>query len=328
MGYDFANIGAGAPYFYDYKNSIASQCTPGTVHVSSSTLQWYFRRYLLQKAINVFQWKLPPEWAKNYFLYVLYCWGYIAVVETDKFGVIPQACSLAGYDVFYQPNKAVISNPKLKGILEPTIYNSDKNTAQCTIIKLMPDYGGLMDKINFYADMMALCAETAGTNLLNSKLAYVFAASNKTQAESFKKLYDNVASGQPASVIDKNLFNEDGSPNWIMFNQDLKGTYIAGDILEDMRKWEEKFCTDLGIPNANTDKRERLITSEVEANDIEVKTWAEGALESLQEGCKKTRELFGINIRVGWRFNKGGMSNGTARDDEPFRIVSGRSDAV
>ena len=113
-----------------------------------------------------------------------------------------------------------------------------------------------------------------------------------------------------------------------MFNQDLRSTYIAGDILEDMRKWEEKFCTDLGIPNANTDKRERLITSEVEANDIEVKTWAEGALESLQEGCKKTRELFGINIRVGWRFSKGGINNGTQSDNESFRIVSGRSNAV
>ena len=326
---ELLNIGAGAPVYYDHKNSYNSQISPSTVHVSNTGLQWYFRRYLLQKAINVFQWKLPKEWAKNYFLYTLYCWGYIAIVETDLYGVIPQGCSLAGYDVMYQPTKAIISNPLIKGILEPTIYNSDKKTAQCVVIKLMPDYGGLMDKINFYADMMALCAETAGTNLVNSKLSYVFAAEGKSEAESFKKLFDNFASGQPASFVDKQLYTEDGAPKWTMFNQSLRDTYIAGDILDDMREWEKKFCTDLGIPNSNTEKKERMITDEVASNNVEVKTWASGALESLQEGCKKARELFGINIRVGWRYNQeGGATNGNQGNSEPFRLVSSEQTAV
>lgn len=314
------------PIYYDYQNAAVSRIEPNTVHVSDTTLQWYFRRYLLQKAMNVFRWKLPDGWAENYFLYTLYCWGYIAIVETDKFGVIPQGCSLAGYDVMYQPTKAIISNPLISGILEPTIYNSDPETAQCVLIKLMPDYGGLLDKVNFYADMMALSAETAGTNLLNSKLAYVFAANSKAQSEAMKKLYDKISSGEPAAFADKTLFNDDGSPNWMMFNQNLRETYIAGDILDDMRKWEQKFCTDLGIPNANTEKRERLITSEVESNDIEVKTWADGALECLQDGCRKARELFDINIRVGWRYPSSVRNGGaTNESDNGFaRLVSGR----
>ena len=297
-------IGAGAPVFYDYNNAVNSLISPSTMHVRDTGLAWYFRRYLLQKAIAVFKWKLPKEWAQNYILYVLYCWGYFAVVNTDKFGVIAQACSLAGYDVFYQPTKAIISNPLLTGILEPKIGT------QCTLIKLQPDYGGIMDKVNFYADILALSAETAGTNLFNSKLAYVFAANSKSDAESFKKMFDNIASGEPAQFVGKNLFNEDGSPNWMMFNQDLKGSYIAGDILEDMRKWELKFCSDLGIPNSNTEKKERLITSEVESNNIEVKLWADLALESLQDGCAKANEMFGINIGVDWRFKE------VSKDDE------------
>ena len=291
-------IGSGAPIFYDHNNAVNSLVSPSTMHVRDTNLAWYFRRYLLQKAIAVFKWDLPKEWAKNYFLYVLYCWGYIAVVNTDKFGVICQGCSLAGYDVFYQPTKAVIANPLLTGILEPKI---DK---QCTLIRLQPDYGSIMDKVNFYADMLALSAETAGTNLFNSKLAYVFGSNSKKDAESFKKMYDNIASGEPAQFIAKDLFNEDGSPNWVMFNQDLKNSYIAGDILEDMRKWELKFCSDLGIPNSNTEKKERMITSEVESNNVEVKLWADLALESLQESCEKTRDMFGIDISVDWRFKE------------------------
>lgn len=296
-------IGYGAPVFYDHQNAYNSMLSPSTMHVRDTGLQWYFRRYLLQKAIAVFKWKMPKQWAKNYFLYVLYCWGYIAIINTDKFGVIPQGCSLKGYNVMYQPTHAVIANPLLSGILEPQI------DVQTAIIRLQPDYGGIMDKVNFYADVMALSAETVGTNLFNSKLAYVFAAGSKRDAETFKQLFDRIASGEPAAVIAKDLFNEDGSPNWMMFNQDLKNSYIVSDIMDDMRKWELKFMTDLGIPNSNTDKKERLITAEVESNDIEVKLWADMALESLKESCKKASKMFGIEMDVDWRYREEGESN-------------------
>lgn len=307
---DFYNvsIGQGAPIFYDYNNAVNSILSPSTMHVRDTHLAWYFRRYLIQKAIAVFKWKMPKEWAQNYILYVLYCWGYLAIVNTDKFGVIAQGCSLAGYDVFYQPTRAIISNPLLTGILEPKIGQ------QCTLLRLQPDYGGIMDKVNFYADMLALSAETAGTNLFNSKLAYVFGAANKADAESFKKMFDNIASGEPAQFIGKSLFNEDGSPNWMMFNQDLRNSYIAGDILEDMRKWELKFCSDLGIPNSNTEKKERLITSEVESNNIEVKLWADLALESLKKGCQEARDMFGIDLDVDWRFKEEGITYDESND--------------
>ena len=291
------SIGSGPPVFYDYANAAISLVSPSMMHTNSS-LKWYFTRYLLQKAMAVFKWKMPETWAQNYILYTLYCWGYFAVVNTNKFGVIGQACSLSGYDVFYQPTTATIANPLLKGITQPKI------DVQCTLVRLQPDYGSIMDKINFYADILALSAETVGTNLFNSKLAYVFAAQSKRDAETFNKLFDRIASGEPAAVIAKDLFNEDGSPNWMMFNQDLKNSYIVSEIMDDMRKWECKFCSDLGIPNNDNEKKERLITAEVESNDVEVKLWADLALEELKKSCEKTRKMFGIELDVDWRFKE------------------------
>ena len=291
-------IGSGAPIFYDHQNTVNSILSPSTMHTSDTGLCWYFKRYLLQKAIAVFKWKMPEYWAKNYVLYVLYCWGYFAVVNTDKFGVIPQGCSLSGYDVMYQPTHAIISNPLLTGILQPRIDR------ECALVRLQPDYGGILDKVSYYADMMSLCSEAIGTNLFNSKLAYVFGCTDKRSAESFKKMFDKVASGEPAAFISKELFNEDGSPNWMQFNQDLKNSYIAGSILEDMRKIELQFLTDLGIPNSNTEKKERLITAEVESNDVEVKLWADMALEELQKSCKKAADMFGIELSVDWRYKE------------------------
>lgn len=318
MANQFVNtIGYGAPTFYDHQNAYNSILSPSTMHASDTGLQWYFRRYLLQKAIAVFKWKLPERWAKNYFLYCLYCWGYIAIVNTNKFGVIPQGCSLSGYDVMYQPTHATIANPLLRGILQPRI------DVQCALIRLQPDYGGIMDKVNFYADVMALSAETVGTNLFNSKLAYVFGCTSKNQSETFKKMYDNIASGEPAQFVNKELFNEDGSPNWMIFNQNLKQTYIVSDVMDDMRKWELKFCSDLGIPNSNTEKKERLIEAEVESNDVEVKLWADLALEELQKGCKKANDLFGIDLSVDWRY-KEVMTDGNESGNGSDKLLSVR----
>lgn len=306
--------GYGAPFYYDYINTANSAVSPSTVHCKNTGLQRYFARYLLQKAIAVFKWKMPENWASNYILYCLYSWGYFAIVNTDKFGVIAQGCALKGYDVYYQPTHAVISNPLLTGIIEPRIGT------QCALIRLQPDYGGILDKVNFYADMMALCAETVGTNILNSKLSYIFGAASKNDAESFKKMFDKVASGEPAAFIGKDLFNEDGTPNWMQFNQNLKDTYIADEVMIDLRKWEQEFCRDLGINNANTEKKERMIVDEVESNNEETLLWSDLTLEQLKKDCQKARDLFGIELDVDYRFKDEEVNNNDVGSDRIIQL--------
>lgn len=286
----------GAPYYYNYINAETSQVTPSTVHVKDSGLCRYFTKYLLQKAMSVFEWDLPETWNKDYFLYVLYCWGYVAVVNTDKFGVIPQGCGLKGYDVFYAPTHAVIANPLLSGILEPRIGT------QCELLKLQPDFSGILDLVGHYAEQMALASQSVSVNLLNSKLSYVFTAKTKALAESLKKMYDQIASGEPAVVIDSRLKNAaDGEETWKAFEQNVGGNYIVTNLLADLRKIEAMFDTEIGIPNANTDKRERLIQDEVNANNIETYSKCAMWLENLQDACKRVNDMFGMSISVRWR---------------------------
>lgn len=294
-----------APYMYDYINAEVSQHSPSTVHTKNTELQRFFARYLLQKAMSVFKWDLPETWDRDYFLYVLYGIGYIAVLNTDKYGVIPQQCGLDGYNIFYQPKRALVTNPLLKGLRSLDIGT------QCTLIKLQPDYGSVMDLVGFYADMMALTAETAGVNLVNSRLSYVFFGKNKNTAESQKKLFDRVASGEPATFVDTALYDvQSGNPSWIPFQQNVGQNYIAGDALADLRKWDMMFDTDIGIPNANTDKKERLISDEVNANNVEVTSKADLWLDQLQKSFAQTSKMFGIKLGVDWR-NKPQVSAGS-----------------
>lgn len=284
-------------YNYEFINLYNSARNPSTVHCKNTALVNYYCRYLLQKLISVFQWDgMPESWARNYFQYVLFAYGHIGIIETDKYGVIPQECGLGGFNVFYQPQFITVANPLLKGIKQPIIGE------QCEVIKMQPDYGSPMDIITTYADLMALCLETAGTNLLNSKLAYVFTAGSKTAAESFKTLYDKIASGEPAAFLDKELYNEDGSRNWDAFSQNLSQNYIVDKILDDMKKIEDRFNTDIGIPNANTYKRERLITDEVNANNIDTGTKVKLWLETMQEDVRKVNAMFGLNLAVRYRY--------------------------
>lgn len=284
------------PFMYNYINATNSHVSPSTIHPSNNAMAYYYRRYLLQRAMSVFKWTAPESWNMDYFRYVLYCWGYIAIVNTKQFGVIPQQCSLGGYNVFYAPTYAVIANPKFSGILRPQI------DTQCAIIKLQPDYGGILDMIYYYGDQLALYAEAAQMNIQNSKLGYVVGVRSKGMAEAIKKAYDRIMAGEALAVYDKAAVDEHDKL-FETFQQDLKNNFIAPDILEAMRRVENEFCTRIGINNTNTDKKERMLTDEVNANNQETKAIAEIWLETLKTGCKKTRELFDLpEFDVDWRY--------------------------
>ena len=286
------------PVNYEFINQYNAMRSPSTVHCRNTALVEYYTRYLFQKVISVFEFEgLPQEWADNYFKYVLFGYGVIAVIYTDKYGVICQDCGLSGFDVFYQPTRCIIANPHLPGLKEFKIHEN------CEIIKLQPDYGSVMDLVTTYADLMALALETTGANLLNSKLSYVFFAENKTAAESFKKLYDRVASGEPMAVIDKNLLMEDGTPAWQIFTQNVGQNYITDRLLNDMKTLEDQFNTVIGVPNANTQKRERMITDEVNANNVDTQCRVNLWLETMNKDIERVNRMFGTDIKVKYRYD-------------------------
>ena len=285
------------PANYETINLYNSSFSPSTVHVKNTGLQRYFRKYLLQKAISVFKWTLPEEWDEDYFKYTLYGLGYIAVLNTRSFGVICQGGALGGYNLYYRPSYIIITNPLLKETITADI------DIDCSVIKLQPDYSSIMDMVGFYADKMALASEALDMNLVNVKTATIFGAQSKQQAETLKKMYDKMADGDPAVFVDKNLFDDQGRPSWYPFVANMTQQYISDKILSDMRKIEAEFDTEIGIPNANTDKAERLITDEVNANNVETATRCELWLESIKKGVDKANSMYGLSISVDWRVN-------------------------
>ena len=56
--------------------------------------------------------------------------------------------------------------------------------------------------------------------------------------------------------------------------------------------------TFLGVNNANMDKRERLVTNEVEANNQQVQASEDVMLKARERACKLINKMFGTNIKV------------------------------
>ena len=291
------------PYSYEMINLFNSSYSPSTLHTKNTQMFTFFKKYLLEKVMSVFEFELPEMWDKNYFLYSLFLNGYLAIVNTDKFGVICQHCGLRGYNIYYNPTHAIIVNPLLTGILEPKIGT------QCSLIRLQPNYSGVSDIVNYYADNMAMTAETCEMNIMNSKLSFLFAVRGKSQAESMKKILDQVMRGELGVFYDEKLKMGNDNITLDFFNNDLKKNFIAPELQDTLRRWEEMFCNEVGIPNIRSDKKERMIVDEVNSNNIECFTKAELWLETLKEGVEQTNKMFNLNLSVKLRHNEGGGNN-------------------
>lgn len=292
------------PYSYEQVNAYTSPVTPSVVHTKGNALSYYFRKYLFLEAVSMVKWTLPDTWPQNRLEYLVFGEGGVSVFNTDRYGLVYDHMGLTGLNVFYNPTHTVIANHFIKGTKYLQIGK------QCEIIHLQPDYRGMVDIVAYYGDMMALAAQTIQSNLINSRLAYVFAAGNKAGAESFKRMFDQIMQGNPAVFVDSALLKTyksgaSGQAPWMYFATDLKGNFITNELLTALKTVKTLFDTEVGIPNTNTSKKERMLTDEVNSNNAETAAKVSLWLDSLQRGCERVHKLFGLDkstLWVDWRF--------------------------
>ena len=256
---------------------------PSDVDGVMNTSAYYYRLYLLKKLFGRFGFSgIPEGWDVDYMLETLFLNGFFCVTDTAA-GVLPLQCGLSGINVFGKPTTAVIANPVL-GNFERTI---DVDFAIC---QLQPNYEGVYPLLNRYSVLLAMCDSSIAVNLMNTKAAWIFGASSKAQAETFKQLYDKISCGQPA------VFMKDGINEEQFFTMPAKQNFIADDVQLLKRKIVNEFLTEIGINNSNLDKRERLTDDEVNANDQEVIANIQCWIDNISIGIAKINQMFDLNL--------------------------------
>lgn len=287
-----------APYSFDFLNSVYSSVSPGAIHCSDTRAVKYFANYFLQRAISAFKFEgLPKWWDTNYFFTKLFLNGFLTVFNTDIYGVIPQECALGGLNVFYMPSFCIVANPLIKTPRELKIG------IDCELIKLTRNFRGISDIITNYAQLAALAMQAVAVSLVNSKAPFISIVKDRAHSETVKKAYDAMSAGEPFIVVDKLV--ADPSENGTIFEKLEPGrNYITDKLLSDLRTIENRFDTEIGVPNANTDKRERMIVDEVNANNAETFAQSTVWLECLKESIENVNAMFNLNIKVNLRWKE------------------------
>lgn len=259
---------------------------PKEVDGVANTSAMYYRRKLLRLIFQRFEFlNMPKTWEFDYFLEHLFLDGVICVTDTEA-GVLALKCGLTGIGIFEQPTQVIIANPVLGNFRR--IIGED-----CEIIKLQYNYQGVSQILDRYSVLLAMCDSSIAVNLMNTKIPYIFGATSKTQAETYKALYDDVAQGKPAVFTSNNTV---GNIKENMFVMPAKQNFISDDVQLLKRKIINEFLTDIGINNTNLDKRERLTDDEVNANNDEVLANISHWYDNISDGIKRVNERYNLNI--------------------------------
>lgn len=303
------------PLNYDKINMIAGHYTPSAVKVGNNASFDYWVRSLFQRAQSVIKIEnLPEEWngsVKDFLYYCLFRFGYVAMFNNEKFGKSFQPCGLNGFDFYYQPTKAIITNPKLK--VDLTIHKD------CEILKLTPDYIGIWDIIERYAEKLSTLDPALNMAMINAKYSLIYGASTKAGAKFLQKVVDKVNEGDPAVIFDTSVLlpkdpvtKEDCITD--LSRKDIKNTYIGTDILQDASTILNNFDSEVGIPTIPYQKKERMVTDEAQSKIVDSTSRSLIWIDTLNESLKLVNTMLNTNMNAVHNYapellNAGGDTN-------------------
>lgn len=274
-------------------NLIQNYFQPSGIKVDSKYTDM-FDRMLYERVCSVLDVKYNSTIDIDYFKYVLLGAGYIAITKTPLYGIFAQLPTLTGYDMYCKPTTVDIHSYATNANID---LNGLKIGKDCAVIYLRPTRCGIFDIIGYYSYKLALVASSFDMNIFNSKLAFMIASKSKASAQTLKKIYDQVQSGNPAVAFDEKIKIDDAMRGektelWETFNKDLKQNFIAPELIDVFEKLLDQFDTEVGIPSVGSDKKERLNVLETEKNDVETVTRLTTWLETMQPGINDANRLY------------------------------------
>lgn len=279
-----------APMTYEVQNAIDYfSVQPSQVKGNLNQATAYYKWLLMKIIMYVYIIKIPSRYALNYFRYWLFYYGSIANIYTKKFGYIMSNYSVSMIDLYFQPKQIVASNQFLD---EPKVGLIGVNAE---IIKIFDDYTSFVPIVNAFASRLAACDKGVDINLMVSCMGKLLGVPNKKIADTIKEALGDLTTGQPYVTVNTTDL-ENTTINQAV--SDLAGDFHADKIQELKRSIMNEFLTVVGINNANINKRERLNSDEVNANNQEVKAICTLAYEGLKESFERCSKLTGENYSV------------------------------
>lgn len=253
---------------------------------NNTYLQYYNR--LLELAINMYEWKNLPDTVDERFLELtLFSDGMAVFFRDDILGELCLQCMIGGeLDVYRIPidRTAYATNG----------YQMHLNIQNSVIIFNNYSHTNSMLDVEMYARRLYEIERTIDVNVKAQKTP-VLVRATENQRLTMKNLYMQYDGNEPFIFGDNNL---DMDAIKVL---PTNAPYVA-DKLNILKRqiWNEAL-TYLGIENSNTEKKERLVSDEVNSNLGGVAAQRFCRLNARRKAADQINKMFGLNIEVNFR---------------------------
>lgn len=255
--------------------------------MNNRTYTNYFYRLMLI-ARSLFKWSNLPngideKWIERY----LFSEGACMFYKDPTIGYMVAKIGYTGPLNYYDEPTT------LKPYATNYIYEGKEliNNDNCVIIRNNDDMIPTYPTIQIYSYDLTNIKRTIDTNVESMKMPGIILCSDK-QRLSLKQVIKQRKDNEPYIFGDKNL---DIDQIKVL---DTKSPIVFDKLqIQKQNVWNE-CLTFLGLNNANTDKRERLITDEVASNNQLIVANSDVMLKARQKACEEINKMFGLDIKV------------------------------
>lgn len=242
-------------------------------------------------ALSMFEWvNLPKSMNARYLEMCLYYNGQAALLWDEDYGFINTQAVDAGYiNIYGLPTKVNCFSYRFNKERELYVPGSDL-PAEEECILVMNNYERVPTSatIGLFAERLTEAQRTADINIKAQRTPILIPTDQK-QIFSLRKMYEEYDGNTPAIFADKNLLGPDA-----LKAIKTDAPFIANEIMDYKREIWNEFLTFLGVSNLS-EKRERMITNEVDSNNELINLNLQSYLNTRKEACKQFNEKFGLS---------------------------------
>lgn len=255
-----------------------------------TSLENLYLSYLFNISLNMFEYSDMPKSVDTFYLeFIMQTRGLCIIIDDERFGATALECTIGGkLNHYYMPTayRGVDPTGELTGT-----YNAE----DVILFKNSPLYTPLVPQLQYYAKQLALSSETINVNLDAQWTPYIIQG-DKRMLNQFNNFMKKVRAGVRAIFTAKNL-------DLMSMLQVLptQAPFVAMDVNDVKQTILRECMTFLGIDNANQDKRERVQSAEVYANNTQIIASRNIWLAERQKAVDAFNQKFGTNVKVSFR---------------------------
>lgn len=248
----------------------------------------YYQRLRLL-AMSVFKWEnLPNNMDERWIERFLFREGKCVFYEDEKRGLMVAECNPDGNLNNYEDPTCV--SPCGIDIEHRTLTPG----GDCVLIRNNDDMIPTRHALKLFAYRLAETSRTIDINVNAQKTPVLILTSEKGKL-TVKNIYAQWSGNEPVITGDKNI-----DPDLFKVLK-TDAPIVFPDLQVYKHELWNECLTFLGINNANTEKRERLITDEVTANNEHIDLSADCFLKARERAADEINRIFKTNITVRMR---------------------------